>query len=77
MAKIPTNWTANSSALADVYPYDSASHTYDSSVDTYDGVIAGSYDFTTKVPVTYTAVTKNATAWANGNTKNPTPWSNA
>lgn len=39
--KTATGWVPNSAATTNLYPFDSANHTYDSTVDTYDGIVTG------------------------------------
>jgi len=54
VAKTANAWKVNPLALTLLYLFDSASHSYDSSVDSYDGIVTGQ-DF---------ADQKTPTAWS-------------
>jgi hypothetical protein len=66
MPKLSTPWTTNTS-IGTVDLYDT-SGTYNgsgtsSAIDSYDGVVAGKSQITTKVPAAWSQAGKNATAW--------------
>lgn len=48
--KTPTQWSKNPSAEANEYPYDSATYTYNSSTQNYDGVVDGDMADSEKTP---------------------------
>lgn len=39
--QLPNDWNPNPLATAALYVYDSVTHTYDSGIDTYDGIVVG------------------------------------
>lgn len=55
MAKVPTNWSGNISAEANLITYDSATTTYDSATQTYDSIVAGDVADSDKVATVWTA----------------------
>lgn len=54
VAKTASAWKVNPLALTLLYLFDSASHSYDSSVDTYDGIVADQDFADQKTPTAWT-----------------------
>lgn len=62
--KTPTAWSANPSAEANEYTYDSAVYAYDSSTQNYDGVVDADMSDRELLPTVWARVAKTAVAWS-------------